>query len=230
MGYLISAHITRDTPDFQRLAELPSSIGHRVYHHDAAKVHVIDAFRASRPPEYPFQTPVPAADIPLELPPELNALESVYDYLNKLKLANSFKKSYINFGLLLNRLLDVPILSFISDDDEWDFVCTVADRSLSRLKCRCGDLVITYQDGNPQIQPLVPEFDDDDEFLTNLDDLRTALPDVTVADRIVPWDSQLHAIAAEEWQLFGSTNTMILGLGSFDPPEDEPDWKLIGSS
>ena len=228
MGYLISAHIARDKPDISRLAELPLSIGHRVYHHRSANVYVVDAFRASRPSDYPFQTPVPAADIPLELPPELNTLESVYGYLNKLQLANSFKKSYINFALLLNRLLGMPILSFISDDDEWDFACAVADGSLSRLKCRCGDLVITHEDGNTQIQPLVPEFEGDEEFLTNIDDLRAALPDISVADGNVPLDSQLHAIAIEEWRLFANTGTMILGLGSFDPPEDESDWQLIG--
>jgi hypothetical protein len=230
MGYLISAHIVRDRPDIDRVAELPASIGHRIYYHRSANVYVIDTFRAARPPAYPFQTPVPAVDIPLELPPELDALESIYNYLNKLQLANSFKKSYINFGLLLNRLLGLPILSFISDGDEWDFACTVAEGSLSRLKCRCGDMVITFQDDNTRIQPLVPEFEDDDEFLTNLDDLRTALPSVFVADRDVAWDAQLHAVAIEEWRLFGGTDTAILGLGSFDPPEDESDWELIGGS
>ena len=227
MGYLITAHVFRDKPDIRCLAEVPSSIGHRVYHHRSANVYIIDAFRASRPSDYPFQTPVPAADISLDLPPELSSLESVYGYLNKLKLANAFKKSYINFALLLSRLLGLPILSFISDDDEWDFACTVADGSLARLKCRCGDLVITHQDGNTQIQPLAPEFEDDEEFLTNIDDLRAALPDISVADRNVPWDSQLHAIAIEEWRRFANTDTVILGLGSFDPPNDEADWELI---
>jgi hypothetical protein len=230
MGYLISANIARDKPDAGRLAELPSSIGHRVYYHRSANFYVVDAFRASRSADYPFQTPVPAADIPLDLPAELNELESVYGYLNKLQLANSFKKSYINFGLLLSRLLGTEILSIISDDDEWDFACTVGDGALSRLKCRCGDLLITFEDGTTQIQPLVPEFEDEDEFLTNLDDLRSAIPNIAVADRDVPWDTQLHAIAIQEWRRFSNTDTPILGLGSFDPPEDEADWQLIGGS
>lgn len=230
MGYLISAHIARDKPDAGRIAELPSSIGHRVYYHRSANFYVVDAFRASRPADYPFQTPVPAADIPLDLPAELNELESVYRYLNKLQLANSFKKSYINFALLLNRLLGTQILSIISDDDEWDFACTVGNGVLSRLNCRCADLLITYENGTTRIQPLAPEFDDDDEFLTSLDDLRSAIPNITVADRDVPWDSQLHAIAIQEWQRFSNTDTLVLGLGSFDPPADEADWELISGS
>ena len=162
-------------------------------------LHILDAFRASRPAEYPFQASVPAADIPLELPAELKELETVYTYMNKLKLANAFKKSYINFALLLNRILEMPILSFVSDDDELDFACTVSDGALSRLRCRCGDLLVSYSDGETQILPLVPEFEDDDESLTNLNDLRSAIPSITVADRNVPWDSHLHAIATQEW-------------------------------
>ena len=230
MGYLISAHIVRDKPDIKRLNELPASIGYRVYYHRSADVYIVDAYRASRRPDYPFQTPVPAADISLELPPALDVLESVYSFLNQRKLANSFKKSYVNFALNLNRLLGMPILSLISDDDDWDFACLVSDGLLSRLKCQCGDLVITYQDGDTHIQPLVPEFDDDDEFLTKIDDLRAAVPLGSVADRNVPCSSQLHAIVSEEWQLYARTDTMILGMGSFDPPEDESDWELIGGS
>ena len=228
MGHLISAHIARDKPDANRLAKLPSSIGYRVYFHQSAHVYVIDAFRASRPTDYPFQTPVPAADIPLEFPAELNDLESVQGYLSKRKLANSFKTTYINFGLLLSSLLSTPILSIISDDDEWDFACFVDEGALQRLNCRCGDLLVTYERGETRIQPLIPPYETDDEFLTNLDDLRTAIPHITVDDRNVTWDTQLHAISIQEWRRFSGTDTLILGLGSFDPAKDEADWKLIG--
>ncbi|MEZ6093258.1 MAG: hypothetical protein R3C03_03325 [Pirellulaceae bacterium] len=139
-------------------------------------------------------------------------------------------QSYINFGLLLNRLLGTQILSIISDDDECDFACTVGDGALSRLNCRCGDLLITYDDRTTQIQPLAPEFEDDDDFLTNLDDLRSAIPNIAIADRDLPRDSQLHAIAIQEWRRFGKSESLILGLGSFDPPDDEFDWQLIDGS
>ncbi len=230
MGYLISAHIVRDEPDVAILSGLPASIGRHVYRHRLAGVYLIDTFRASRPPGYPFQTPLPAIDIPLDLPPELNILEQVYRSLDKLKLANAFKKSYINFGLILNGLLGQPVMSFISDDDEWDFACTIADGSLSRMKCRCGDLVIIYQNDDTSIQPLVPEFGEDEEFLSNIEDLRALLPNIRVSDRDTPWDSQLHAIAVEEWRNFSGAEELILGLGSFDPPEDEADWELIDPS
>jgi len=231
MGYLISAHIVRDKPAIERLAELPASIGYRVYFHRAADVCIVDTFRSSRPPEYPFQTPLPVADVPLELSDSLNALESVYEFLSQRKLANSFKKSYINFALILNRLLGTPVLSIISDDDDLDFACLASDGSLARLKCRSGDLLITYQNGDAQIQPLIAEFDDaDEELLTDTNDLRAAIPICSVAERNTPWNSTLHAIAIEEWQSFASTDTMILGMGSFDPPEDESEWELIGGS
>lgn len=230
MGYLISAHIVRDRPDVTRLSELPDSIGHRVYHQRTADVWMFDVFRASRQPDYPFQTLVPTADISLDLPPELSDLQSIYKHLGSIDLANAFKRSYVSLALLLNRIFGTPVLSFVSDDDELDFACTADNDALSRLKCRCGDLVITFQDGSTQIQPLVPEFDDDEEFLTNLEDLSAAVPGVSIAARDVPWDTQLHAIAIEEWRRFADTDELILGLGSFDPPSDESDWELVADA
>ena len=230
MAFLISAHIVRDEPDATRLGELPSSIGWRVYHHQSANVYIIDTFRAARPAEYPFQTRLPAADIPLELPSDLSALEAFYGFLQKHGLADSFKTSYINFGLLLNRVLGMPVLSLISDDDQMDFAATACDGMLARLKCRCGDLIVTHDAGETQIQPLIPEFEEDEEFLTNLEELRVAVRGATVADRNRPWDSRLHGIAMDEWKRFANTDALILGLGSFDPPDDERDWRLLGES
>ncbi|MFN3150964.1 hypothetical protein [Bremerella sp.] len=229
MGYVISAHVTRQKPDVSRLAEIPASIGYCVYYHRSADVYMIDAFRASRPPDYPFQKAIPATDIPLELPAELSDLELVYRFLDKQRLANSFKKSYINFGLLLNGLLGMPVLSFLSDDEEWDFACTVDQGKLARLKCRCSDLLITYEGGKTHVQPLAPEFEEEN-FLTNLDDLRVACPKVSVAERNVDWDIELHTVAIEHWRQFSDSSQLILGLGSFDPPEDESDWQLLSRS
>ena len=157
MGYLITAHVFREKPDFSRLGELPKSIGYRAYLHGTANLYLLDAFRASKVPQYPFQTLIPSADIPLELPPALEPLERLYSRLALLKLANAFKKSYINTALLLNHLLQVPVFSFASDDDELDFACSASDEALSRLKCRCGDLVVSYDHTRLQIAPLVPE-------------------------------------------------------------------------
>jgi hypothetical protein len=229
MGYLITAHVFREKPTFSRLAELPKSIGYRAYLHRAANLHLLDAFRASKVPQYPFQTLIPSADIPLELPPALEPLERLYSRIAALKLANAFKKSYINTALLLNRLLQVPVFSFASDDDELDFACSASDEALSRLKCRCGDLVVTYDNAKLQIAPLVPEAEEDERLLTDTSSLGSALPDADILPRETPWNTQLHAIATEELQAFAGIKEAILGLGSFDPPEDESEWRLVAS-
>jgi hypothetical protein len=229
MGYLITAHVFREKPNFSRLAELPKSIGHRAYLHQAANLYLLDAFRASKVPQYPFQTLIPSSDIPLELPPALEPLERLYSRLAALKLANAFKKSYINTALLLNRLLQVPVFSFASDDDELDFACSASDEALSRLKCRCGDLMVTYDNAKLQIAPLVPEAEEDEGLLTDTLSLGSALPDAEILPRETPWNTQLHAIATEELQAFAGIKEAILGLGSFDPPEDESEWRLVAS-
>jgi hypothetical protein len=230
MGYLVTAHIFREKPDVSRLAELPKTIGYRVYLHRAANLYLLDNFRPTKVPQYPFQTLLPTADIPLELPPGLETVEGLYARLGPLNLANGLKKSYVNAALLLNRLLQMPVFSFASNDDELDFTCSVANGALSRLKCRCGDLMISYHDGKVQIAPLVPaEGEGDEDLLTDVSALTAALPDVEVLPRETPWSTQLHSIAIEELQSFAGINETILGLGSFDPPDDEAEWELVAS-
>lgn len=230
MGYLITAHVFREERNISRLAELPKSIGYRVYLHRAAKLYLLDTFRASKVPHYPFQTLIPSADMPLELPPGLESLEQIYTRLGPLNLANGFKRSYINAALLLNRLLHIPVFSFASDDDELDFTCSAVNGLLSRLKCQCGDLLIVYDKTNKtQVAPLVPEAEEDEDLLTDTAVLKSALPNVEMLPRETPWNSQLHWIAIEELQTFAGIKGTILGLGSFDPPEDESDWQLVAS-
>lgn len=156
MGYLITAHVFREKPDVSRLTGLPKSIGYRVYLHRAANLYRLDNFRPAKVPQYPFQTLLPSADIPLELPPGLETLERLYSRLGPLNLVNGFKKSYINATQLLNRLLQVPVFSFASNDDDLDFTCSAANEALSRLKCRCGDLVISYDNKRVQVAPWCP--------------------------------------------------------------------------
>jgi hypothetical protein len=228
MGYLVSAHVFRDRPDLSRLGELPQSIGYRVYLHATANLYLLDTYRPTKVPQYPFQTSLPVADIPLELPAGLEALEHLYSQLMRLNLANGLKKSYVNAAIMLNQLLQTPVFSFISNDDEFDFACSVADGKLSRLKCRCGDLVIFSDGRRTEVLPLVPEFAEEAE-LTDESVLKAALPDVAVLPRDMPWNPQLHWIAMEELKSFVGIEEMILGLGSFDPPEDESEWKLLAS-
>jgi len=228
MGYLVTAHVFREKSDFARLGELPKSIGYRVYLHRAADLYLLDTFRPAKVPQYPFQTSLPAADIPLELPAGLEILERLYARLGPLQLANSFKKSYVNAALLLNRLLQVPVFSFASNDDDLDFTCSAADGVLSRLRCRCGDLLISHDHGQLQITPLVPEAEEE-SLLTDTAALKSALPDVDMRPRETPWNTQLHWIALEELRAFAGLEETILGLGSFDPPDDESEWQLVGS-
>jgi len=228
MGYLVSAHVFRDRPDLSRFGELPNSIGYRVYLHATANLYLLDTYRPTKVPQYPFQTSLPVADIPLELPAGLEALEHIYSQLVRLNLANGLKKSYVNAAIMLNQLLQMPVFSFISDDDEFDFACSVADGKLSRLRCRCGDLVIFSDGRRTEVLPLVPEFEEEAE-LTDESVLKAALPDVAVLPREMPWNPQLHWIAMEELKSFAGIKEMILGLGSFDPPEDESEWKLLAS-
>jgi hypothetical protein len=229
MGYFITAHVFREKPNFSLLRDLPKSIGYRAYLHRAANLYLLDTFRASKVPQYPFVTMLPSVDIPLELPQDLEVLERLYSLLSQLRLANSFKKSYVNGATLLNRLLQVPVFSFVSNDDDLDFACTVSGGKLARLKCRCGDIVVSWGKQKLQIVPLVPESLMDEDLLTETAKLNAVLPEAEILPRETPPNAQLHAIAIDELQAFADAKKTILGLGSFDPPEDDSELQLIAS-
>ena len=229
MGYLITAHVFREKPDFSRLGELPKSIGYRAYLHGAANFYLLDAFRASKVPQYPFQTLIPSADIPLELPPALESLERLYLAARGSETRERFQEVLHQHRAAAQSPPQVPVFSFASDDDELDFACSASDDALSRLKCRCGDLVVSVRShqapgraaGAGGRRGRGPA---DRHVEPQLGAARCGHPSART-----PWNTQLHAIATEELQAFAGIKETILGLGSFDPPEDEPERRLVAS-
>ena len=91
-------------------------------------------------------------------------------------------------------------------------------------------MLITSVSGEPTIQPFVPEFEDDVEFLTDTAAIQSAIPGLVVLDRTVEWPAGLNAIAIQDWLSFSGFGQPIIGLGSFDPPSDESDWELLFST
>jgi len=221
MGYLISAHILPGERDFGALHQLPPSIDYAAYFHEGVRCYLLDVYASRRPPQYPFCSILPAADIPLELSAELGVLNEFYQVLARLNRANSFKRSYINFALLLSQKLDSDILSFVADDDDLDFACTVRGGVLNRLHFRRADLLVTYSENGLLIEPLYPEEEEDVEWLTDLDFLKKAIPSAVIRERTLPMPTLLHSLVTREVAEFTGAPQPILGLGSFDPPEDE---------
>jgi len=227
MGYLISAHILPAERDFRELNQLPASFGYVVYFHEGIRAYILDLYAARKPPRFPFCSLVPAADIPLELPAELNVLNKFYETLVRLNRANGFKRSYVNLALLLSQRLSTDIISFISDDDGLDFACTVRNGVLTRLRFRCDDLLASYTSTGLVIEPMYSEDEPDADGLTDLAVLRASLPSADVRERTMPMPTALHSIVSREVADFTGVTQPILGLGSFDPPEDERQWQKV---
>lgn len=221
MSEFLTAHIIREKTDLAPLANLPTSIGFCVYHQRSLNLWWLDPFRAASPSGYSFQTPLPGDEIPRELPQELMVLRRLYDQLARREIADGFKRSYVNACMLISRLIQTPVFSFASDDDELDFTCSASAGRLMRLRCRCADLLVTYTSQGLEIAPLLPEFAEDAEDLTDVKKLKAALPDARFLPRQTPWVNELHGVATEE--LRGFTNLQIPNVGDFD---NESDWVL----
>jgi len=227
MGYLISAHILPGERDFGALGQLPPSFGYAPYFHEGIRCYLLDVYASRKPPKFPFCSLVPAADLPLDLPSELGLLNEFYQVLVRLNRANGFKRSYVTFALLLSQRLATDVMSFVADDDQLDFACIVRGGAVTRLHFRCEDLLVTYTPSGLLIEPMFSEDEPDAEWLTDLEALRAAIPSAVVKERTLPIPTALHSLAMREVAEFIGATQPILGLGSFDPPEDEHQWRKI---
>jgi hypothetical protein len=219
MGYLLSGHIVKEDAPFQRLDGLPKSISWRVFRQRNLNAFFIETFTAGRKPKWPFTEMPTVLDIPLDLPSDLEILTRVYSNLRKVRLANSFKCGMINLNLLICKLLKSETFTFCADDDDLDFICISVSGKLTRLHCQCGDLEIIHGPDGTVIQPLRPEFQEDEDFLTDVGQFDLEMTDLTIRPRDKSWPTGLHKIAAQEAIKYLSIDKPPLGLGTFDDPE-----------
>jgi len=153
MGYLVSMHLIkqRPHPDAVRAA-LPPSIGFQLYRHGGSDLFAIDTFSSARPPQHPFCSGTPAADLSLELGPHLRSLASVYEDLRGSGGANCIKRSYVNLAEALSKSLGQPVLTICADDDELDFACLASGGLALRVTALCDETIVRYADGMTDVE------------------------------------------------------------------------------
>ncbi len=220
MGYLVAAHVTRTAPDVARLKMLPPGLAWAVYRDEDVPAWYLDTFKADRKKKWTFASPTLTRDFPLDLPDDLQSLTRVYAALQSARLANGFKRGFINANLFISKILQRPVCSFYSDDDGLDFACVSDNGVLQRLRCECGDLEIVYQNGRVTIQPFQPEVDETN--LTDLSQLHDPEAGVAVMERNKEQSTLLHFVAGSELAAFLDIPTAPLGLGNFDGLEKMP--------
>jgi hypothetical protein len=155
-------------------------------------------------------------------------LTRVYAALQSARLANGFKRGFLNANLFISKILQRPVCSFYSDDDSLDFACVSDNGVLQRVRCECGDLEIVYQNGRVTIQPLQLEVDEDEGDLTDFNQLHDPDAGVAVMERNKEQSTLLHFVAGSELAAFLEIPTAPLGLGSFDGLEKMP-LKIVSS-
>jgi hypothetical protein len=216
MGYLVTAHVTRTAPDVARLKMLPPGLAWDLYRDEDVPAWYLDTFKADRKKKWTFASPTLTRDFPIDLPDDLRALTRVYAALQNARLANGFKRGFLNANLFISNILQQPVCSFCSDDDGLDFACISDNGVLQRLRCECGDLEIVYQDGRVTIQPLQLEIEDDEGDLTGFRQLHDPEAGVAIMERNKEQSTLIHFVASSELAAFLEIPTAPLGLGTFD--------------
>jgi hypothetical protein len=214
MGYLVTAHVIKSEPDLARLEALPKGIAWAAYRESDASAWYLDTFEAGRNHEWPFTSLPVYKELPRDLPDSLGPLSRVHAALKAAKLADGFVGTFLNLNLLLSRTLQLPVLSFCSDDEGVDFACLSEGGVLRRLRCNCYDIVVTFSEGKVAIQPL--QLDDDDVEQTDLSALHDPVNGISVMERKQYPPRRLHQVACEEAMAFLGTAEPPLGIGSFD--------------
>ncbi len=214
MGYLISAHALKSEPDLAKLESLPRGVSWAVYRDDDAQSWYVDTFATGSKHDWPFTSVSAFRFLPRDLPQNLNQLSRVYEALNEARLADGFDRTFLNLNLQLSNSLQLPVLSFYSDDEGHDFACLSQNGTLQRLRCECYDIELIYRNGKTEIQPL--RIKDDDFVPTDLAELHNPEAGISVLERNKDHSSLLHLIAGEEVSSFLGTSKPPLGLGSFD--------------
>jgi hypothetical protein len=222
MGYLVAAHVTRTAPDLARLKMLPPGLAWAVYRDQDVPAWYLDTFKVDRKQQWPFTSTPLTSDFPLDLPDGLGALTRVYAALQSARLANGFKRGFLNANLFISKILQRPVCSFYCDDDDLDFACVSDNGVLQRLRCECGDLEIVYRNGRVTIQPLQLEIEDDEGDLTDFRQLHDPEAGIAVVERNKEQSTLLHFVAGSELATFLDIPTAPLGLGSFDGLEKMP--------
>jgi hypothetical protein len=213
MGYFLAAHIVRLPPAADALDRLPAPLNWAAYREPATGAMLIDVFRSDAEPRHPFTRLPRLPDLAEALPGALTPLNELYHVLLRQRRASPFRRRYINLNLLLSRTVDMPVLSFASDDDGLDLACVSVGGQLHRLRFKTDRLEILWTEGRGVIQPL--EFDDD--VVVSEADLRL-LESPSDFKVMAPQQasSALRRIACDECKTFLRTDTSILGLGSSD--------------
>jgi hypothetical protein len=160
------------------------------YRDENAPPWYLDTFRADRRQKWPFTSPTLTRNFPLDLPDNLAALTRVHAALQSARLANGFKRGFVNANLFISKIRQRPVCSFYSDDDSLDFACASDNGVLQRLRCECGDLEIVHENGGVTIQQL--EIDADERDLADFIQLHDPAAGVAVMARNKERSTLLH--------------------------------------
>jgi hypothetical protein len=124
MGNLVVGHAVKGEPSVEALDRLPPFLEWAAYHEPITAAVLIDVFAADRRPAPAFARLPRLPGLAEELPAELAPLNALYETLLRQRRADSFRRRFMNLNLLLSRVLDMPVFSFVSDDDGLDLACS----------------------------------------------------------------------------------------------------------
>jgi hypothetical protein len=212
MGNLVVGHAVRGEPLAEALDRLPPSVECVAYRDATTGAVLIDVFAGDHRPVLAFSRLPRLPSLAEELPAELAPLNALYEALLRQRRADPFRRRFVHLNLLLSRVLDMRVFSFVSDDDGLDLACSSLAGRLDRLRFATDAVELLWDQAQVAIQPL--RFDDDQMLLeAELLALQGSLPGSRLCP-VVECLASPHRIAVVECK--GFLGAAVLGLGTGD--------------
>jgi hypothetical protein len=236
MGYFTNAFIFTAQPRFDAIAAGFPGCSVRGYQHVSRPTWLLDLWtaphedrpkrfldrwRAPKPdPHFPFKAPACAATISDPAPADPNTrrfLDEFQTLLGELaERADVYGFDECRLALSVAGRAATPALSFVSDDESFDFACWATPAgTLQRLRCRLGPLVVVLDEsGSAVVEPnSFPEEGED----------RPPADLIAAVRRSVPWPvAEPVSLPDGAMPLFG--NALALWPASAGDPDELLGW------
>lgn len=214
-----AGHIILEEADFSQLANLPNEVGFRVYSRSFQSQTVWLVGTGKRlsnkkwdPGDHPFCEAAPNGSktfvtrVQELAKPFCEAIDAITEnnrLLGETIGTKSWQIGELSLGQQIATILDIPVLSFISDEDNDDVLaCIHEPGTVRRILCRRTELILEFADGIVSVSPECPE------HLSGITGVQSA-----VTPR--QYENVMHEIAIDEIDAF-------VGEGFADPDQVLP--------
>jgi len=210
MRWYLYAHVCRNQPSKQQLANLPPNWGWTLYSKSEHAPYVIDLFEPQVLRDDAIFTEFPDGMLKIyQFTQNDNILKKVIVHLeNQFTYAFTDYLQLIEANTTLSRTLDCEILSFNSTSGGGELIVLSEQGQIKHSKIYHENFIIDYT--NDKLTVTYCQLDDEIDNQSNMDQWQIAIPGAEVDESNEECPNVVHSLVSNELQIFtGSQNLEV---------------------